>query len=101
MDSRPPVNPGVLALGADCTLTEAESLQAALAGLLTETQTVTLDATAVQRIDTAALQLLAAFVRDRRLAGHAIAWCGTEQTLAPAARLLDLGGLLGLGGEPR
>lgn len=91
----------MLVLQADCTLAEADSLQAALTGLLEEPRTVTLDAGAVQRIDTAALQLLAAFVRDRRLAGRIVGWREAERTLEPAARLLGMSDMLGLAGAPR
>ena len=93
--------PGELALDSDCSLTAADALKAALAALLEAPQTVTLDAGAVQRIDTAALQLLAAFVRDRRLGGRTVAWRGAAQALQPAARLLGMEGILGFDGEPR
>ena len=96
-----PCKSGELALNADCTLAEAEPLKSSLIGLLDEPQTVTLDAGGVQRIDTAALQLLAAFVRDRRLLGHDTRWRGTERTLEPAARLLGMDGMLELAGESR
>ena len=96
-----PRKTGGLALNADCTLAEAELLKTSLTGLLDHPQTVTLDAGAVQRIDTAALQLLAAFVRDRRLLGHDTRWRGTERTLEPAARLLGMDGMLELAGESR
>ncbi len=92
---------GELTLNADCTLAQAARLKTSLGGLLAEPHTVTLDAGAVQRIDTAALQLLAAFVRDRRLLGHGIQWRGAQQTLAPAARLLGMEGVLELPGESR
>jgi anti-anti-sigma regulatory factor len=101
----PPAGPapksGELALSAECTLAEAELLKAALAALLDEPQAVTLDAGSLQRIDTAALQLLAAFVRDRRLLGHDTRWRGAEPTLEPAARLLGMDGMLELPGESR
>lgn len=92
---------GELALNADCTLAEAEPLKTALTGLLEEPRTVTLDAGAVQRVDTAALQLLAAFVRDRRLVGRNTEWRGADRTLEPAARLLGIDGVLELAGEGR
>lgn len=94
-------NSDALALEPDCTLAEAEPLQRALTALLEQPRTVTLDAGAVQRIDTAALQLLAAFVRDRRLAGRTTEWRATDQTVEPAARLLGIDGMLGLAGEGR
>ena len=96
-----PQQPGELALNSDCTLAEADSLKTALAALLEAPQTVTLDAGAVQRIDTAALQLLGAFVRDRRLGGRSVAWRGAAQALEPAARLLGMEGILGFDGAPQ
>ena len=54
-----------------CTVAEADALKAQLAARLQESEPVTLDVSALQRIDTAGLQLLAAFVRDRRTAGRA------------------------------
>ena len=96
-----PQQTGELVLDSDCTRTAADSLKAALAGLIEAPQTVTLDAGAVQRIDTAALQLLAAFARDRRLGGRSIAWRGAAQAIEPAARLLGMEGLLGFDGEPQ
>lgn len=88
-------------MNAECTLAEAEPLKTALIGLLDEPEAVTLDAGAVQRVDTAALQLLAAFVRDRRLLGRETQWRGADQTLQPAARLLGMDGMLGFAGESR
>ncbi|MGH8270016.1 MAG: STAS domain-containing protein, partial [Steroidobacteraceae bacterium] len=57
------------------------------------------DASALQRIDTAALQLLAAFVRDRRTAGRAVDWRGGTAALESAAALLGLKDMLELPGE--
>jgi ABC-type transporter Mla MlaB component len=60
---------------------------------------LTLDVSALQRIDTAGLQLLAAFVRDRRAAGRAVAWGGRAAALEAAAVLLGLNHMLELPGE--
>jgi ABC-type transporter Mla MlaB component len=59
------------------------------------------DVTALQRIDTAGLQLLAAFVRDRRTAGRMVAWRGRSAALDAAAGLLGLDSMLELQGEAR
>ncbi|MFZ0498434.1 MAG: STAS domain-containing protein, partial [Steroidobacteraceae bacterium] len=66
---------------------------------LQEPEPVTLDVTALQRIDTAGLQLLVAFVRDRRTAGRAVAWHGRASALETAAGLLGLHDMLELPGE--
>lgn len=85
-----------LALAAECTVAGAEALQAGLSRLLEEPRPVTLDVTAMQRVDTAGLQLLAAFVRDRRIAGRSVEWRGQAPALQAAASLLGVCGLLEL-----
>jgi len=84
------------ALTAECLIAGASTLKQSLASLLDEPRPITLDITALQRIDTAGLQLLAAFVRER--AGHdrAVEWQGTAPALTSAAQLLGLTTLLGL-----
>src|SRR5579883_1855516 len=62
----PALVPSPLVLPAECTLADAESLKLKLAALLQDVSPVTLDVSGVRRIDTASLQLLAAFARDRR-----------------------------------
>jgi ABC-type transporter Mla MlaB component len=96
--SRPPED-GALTLAADCTVAEVDALKSALTRRLNESAPVTLDVSALQRIDTAGLQLLAAFVRDRRTAGRAIAWRGRASALEAAAGLLGLHHMLELPGE--
>jgi ABC-type transporter Mla MlaB component len=90
---------GSLLLAAECTVAEADALKSELGSRLQRSQTVTLDVSAVQRIDTAGLQLLAAFVRDRRTAGRAVAWRGRASALETAADLLGLRAMLELPGE--
>jgi anti-anti-sigma regulatory factor len=51
---------------------------------------VTIDVGAVERIDTAALQVLCAFVRDRKVAGGAVLWIGCTESFCEAIRLLGL-----------
>ena len=77
-------------------VSEASSLKERLAALLDEPQPVTLDVTALQRIDTAGLQLITAFVRERAGSGRAVEWQGTAPVLATAAQLLGLTSLLKL-----
>ncbi|MDB6100724.1 MAG: anti-anti-sigma factor [Gammaproteobacteria bacterium] len=85
-----------LALAAECTVSDAVSLKEHLAGLLDEPQAVTLDITALQRIDTAGIQVITAFVRERAGHGRPVEWQGTAPVLATAARLLGLTSLLKL-----
>ena len=90
---------GSLTLAAECTVAEAESLKSELARRLDEAGPVTVDVSALQRIDTAGLQLLAAFVRDRRTAGRVVEWRGSADALAGAAGLLGLTDMLELSRE--
>jgi ABC-type transporter Mla MlaB component len=90
---------GSLTLAAECTVAEADALKTALAQRLSEPGTVTVDVSALQRIDTAGLQLLAVFVRDRRTLGRAVAWRGRAAALEAAAGLLGLHEMLELPGE--
>jgi ABC-type transporter Mla MlaB component len=85
-----------LILAAECTVAGADTLKAQLARRLMESSPVTVDVRALQRIDTAGLQLLAAFVRDRRTADRAVAWRGRSPGLEAAAGLLGLYAMLEL-----
>jgi ABC-type transporter Mla MlaB component len=88
--------PTSLTLAAECLVTDAGSLKARLAGLLDEPLPVTLDISGLRRIDTAALQLLVAFIRERAGHGRPVEWLGTAPVLATAAQLLGLTTLLEL-----
>jgi anti-anti-sigma factor len=83
-------------LGADCTIEHAPALHKRLAKVLANRACVTLDLGQVRRCDTAGLQVLVAFVRDRREAGREVALANATESLRSAARLLGLDTLLGL-----
>lgn len=85
-----------LSLAAECMVSDATSLKECLAGLLEEPLPVTLDITALQRIDTAGLQVITAFVRERAGHGRSVEWQGSAPVLAAAAQLLGLTSLLKL-----
>jgi ABC-type transporter Mla MlaB component len=85
-----------VALAAECLVSGASTLKESLAGLLDEPQPITLDITALQRIDTAGLQVLTAFIRERAGHGRTVEWRGTAPALTSAAQLLGLTSLLGL-----
>jgi ABC-type transporter Mla MlaB component len=87
---------GQVALPAECLIATVDELRTDLTSQLTLESSVTIDAAAVQRIDTASLQLLAAFTRDRRAAGLSVEWASVPATLAEAAILLNLTHTLGL-----
>jgi phospholipid transport system transporter-binding protein len=72
------------------TIRSITSLQSELAERLDESGGVQIDATAVDRVDTAGLQLLAAFVRDLRAEMRTVEWIGCSDSLRKAATALGL-----------
>lgn len=85
---------GAITLPAECTTADAVELKGRLMKLIAHPSTVTLDRGAVKRVDTATLQMLTAFVRDRRAEGLAVEWSGEGAALKHAAGLLGLSSLL-------
>lgn len=75
----------------------AEELRNELAARLLNAGAVTIDASTVERIDTASLQLLTAFVREMRAASRPVEWLGRSDALERAATVLGLSAALGLG----
>lgn len=100
----PPGSPGeanyaretVQTLPTECLVAGASTLKESLRGLLDEPQPITIDITPLQRIDTAGLQVLTAFVRERAVHGRTVEWRGTAPSLTAAAQLLGLTSLLRL-----
>jgi ABC-type transporter Mla MlaB component len=88
--------PATLALAGECMISDASSLKHRLAALLDEPLPVTLDITALQRIDTAGLQVITAFIRERAGHGRLVEWQGVAPVLTSAAQLLGLTSLLRL-----
>lgn len=78
----------------ECTARNADALRADLLGRLDAAAEVIVETGAVERIDTACLQLLCAFVRDRTRHGRTTAWRGRSDVLAQAVALLGVGGTL-------
>jgi phospholipid transport system transporter-binding protein len=87
---------GAFAVAAECTVADASTLKAGLAKLLDDPGVVTLDVSAVQRIDTAGLQVIATFVRERESQGRQVEWRGSAPALTAAAKLLGLSAFLKL-----
>jgi ABC-type transporter Mla MlaB component len=87
---------GEFAVAAECTVADASTLKSGLAKLLDDSGVVTLDVSAVQRIDTAGLQVIATFVRERESLGRQVEWRGTAPALTAAAKLLGLSSFLKL-----
>lgn len=79
-----------LALTGDYGLPEAQALKRQLTTTLKRPTPVTLDVTALTRIDTANLQLLVAFVRERQAKSRAVTWQGVPTWLNEAAQRLGL-----------
>ena len=81
------------------TIRTITSLQTELAERLDESGPLQIDGTAVDRVDTAGLQLLAAFVRDLRAEARPVEWIGCCDALKKAAQALGLHTALGLGSD--
>jgi ABC-type transporter Mla MlaB component len=99
MSVTPPAASGSALVLSSPTIRTITDLQAELAERLDESGTVEIDGTAVDRVDTAGLQLLAAFVRDLRYDGRGVEWIGCSEALKKAAHSLGLSAALGLGGD--
>lgn len=76
---------------------QADSLRETLMARVHDTETVELNASELQRIHTAALQLFCMFCRDRRTAGRETRWHEPSPVLRSAAALLGATTLLSLG----
>jgi len=89
-----------VALTSNCTIKDAAALKQSLCAVVDANEVVTLDATSVERVDTAILQLLCAFVRARAASNRSVAWRGDAPVLSDSARLLGLQALLALPQHP-
>ena len=96
VETAPESGSGAFAVAAECTVADAGALKSGLAKLLDTPEAVTLDIGAVQRIDTAGLQVIATFVRERESLGRAVEWRGAAPAMTAAANLLGLSALLKL-----
>lgn len=90
----------VVKLPAELGIEQAGSLRETLMKNLNDVRNVTLDATEIQRIHAAALQLFCMFCKDRRAAGRDVSWREPSLALRGAATLLGASTLLSLGQEP-
>jgi ABC-type transporter Mla MlaB component len=76
------------------TIAAVCELHASLRESLKSASSVKLDASKVERVDAAGLQLLCAFVRDATASGKEIRWFRPSQTMISSAELLRLSELL-------
>src|SRR5262245_265571 len=83
-------------LPSHCSVKDAADLKMTLCAFASEPRCVTLDLGNVERIDTAVMQLLCAFMRERRGHGRAVAWQGDSAAVREAARLLGVEPILDL-----
>jgi ABC-type transporter Mla MlaB component len=83
---------------AECTVRNAMALRTSLLDSLDAPGSVDVEVGAVERVDTACLQLLLAFVRERSQHGRSTAWRGRSDVLEQATTLLGLGGTLAISG---
>jgi ABC-type transporter Mla MlaB component len=94
--SQDPAPDAIIHLGAQLTIREAVPLRAELLERVDAVDPVGLDASGVQKVDTAGLQVLLAFTDQRRKAGSHVAWTGCSEPLRKAACLLAIEAALGL-----
>jgi ABC-type transporter Mla MlaB component len=83
-------------LGADLGIDTVKALHGELAAHVNDAGTVALDASAVERVHGAAMQLFCLFCRDRRAAGHGVEFLNPSESLRNAAALLGAATLLNL-----
>ena len=97
-DERPTAPDGVAAvvLPADCRIAAQVALKAQLLGVLEQGASVVLDASEVERVDTAALQLLVLLRRELQARDGTLDWRGASEAFNEAAGLLGLARILEL-----
>jgi len=89
----------VIALPSNSTVKDAASLKAALIEVVGSPRTVALDVRIVERVDTATIQLLCAFVLERSKRQLGVKWLDCPKAFIESSRLLGVQALLGLPGQ--
>ena len=85
-----------LVLESNCGIAQAEALSTQLEELFQKSATVTIDGSAVMRIDTAVLQLFGSFFSAMEQTGVAVSWVNPSDVLCQSANTIGLKGLLKL-----
>jgi anti-anti-sigma regulatory factor len=86
--------PGKVLLGTSCTIEDVAQLRTDLSAHLAANKPIIIDASRLERIDAAGVQLLAAFAIDCLEQGIAFAWKQRPAVLEEAIRLLGLAALM-------
>jgi ABC-type transporter Mla MlaB component len=86
----------VISLSSNSTVKDAASLKSALIKVVASPAVVSVDARSVERIDTATIQLLCAFVRERSQRKLGVKWLDCPKALVESSRLLGVHQILGL-----
>ncbi|EIT68467.1 STAS domain-containing protein [Hydrocarboniphaga effusa] len=86
----------VIKLDANLGIEQAAALHETLRQRVDDAELVQFEASELQRIHTAALQLFCLFCRDRRRAGHSVEFLRPSESLRKAAALLGATTLLQL-----
>ena len=86
----------VLRLPPQCTIREATTLLEQLLQHIAPREPVYIDAAQVERVDTATLQLLVAFLNERKTEQRAVVWLDVSEAMMRAARALGLAHALAL-----
>jgi phospholipid transport system transporter-binding protein len=84
-----------LGLPSDCRIADVGELHRQFSSSLDASQ-IALDGSKVDRVDTAALQLLVVYQRELEKRGHAMQWAGVSAPLYDAASQLGLAQTLAL-----
>jgi ABC-type transporter Mla MlaB component len=88
-----------ISLSSNCTVKDATAFKDELLQWLDEPGSVAIDAKSVERIDTAIVQLLCAFIRDRAAQNLGVTWVAAPGPLLDAARTLGISTALALPSE--
>jgi phospholipid transport system transporter-binding protein len=84
-----------ISMPADCRIAEVSGMHRQLREAVDASQIV-LDGSTVDRVDTAALQLLVVFQREASKRGNSVTWAGVSAPLQDAANQLGLAQTLAL-----
>ncbi|HMA12590.1 MAG TPA: STAS domain-containing protein [Steroidobacteraceae bacterium] len=88
--------PAGLKLEASCTLRDSMDMQFQLLAVDFGDADVLVDGSAVERIDTAGLQMLLAFTKYHAARGKPVRWTAASPELLRSSQVLGLDGMLGL-----